>query len=222
MTPCVLFDLDETLLDRASSLRAFVQWQVDGMLRDQITNPAQFIQRFIQLDNGGKTWKDEVYSRLIEEFSIKHWAVTDLLQTYELCFCAFCVAREGIQSALEYLETCGIRMAIVTNGKSPFQERNARSLPEYRYFDAIVVSEAVGIRKPDLEIFQLACKTLSADIAESVFVGDNPIADIQGAKQAGMKTIYVPLEQRASPCVEADSTVSDLFELPGVLEKLLA
>jgi hypothetical protein len=36
MAACVLFDLDETVLDRTNSLEAFVHWQVNGMLRGQI------------------------------------------------------------------------------------------------------------------------------------------------------------------------------------------
>lgn len=108
MTACVLFDLDETVLDRTKTLTSFVQWQVDGMLRDQISDPAKFIQRFVQLDNGGKVWKDEVYSQLIEEYAIQHWTVSELLQCYELCFCAFSVARPGIRGALEHLKASKI------------------------------------------------------------------------------------------------------------------
>ena len=41
--------------------------------------------------------------------------------------------------------------------------------------------EQLGIRKPDRAIFELACEIVNADIRASVFVGDNPIADVKGA-----------------------------------------
>jgi len=221
MTVCVLFDLDETVLDRTVSLQKFVHWQAREMLRGQIFDPVAFEQRFIQLDNNGKVWKDRVYAQLIKEYSIENWTVSELLHSYELCFCAFCTTRPGIQSTLERLHTSKYPMAIVSNGKSPFQERNARSLPEHKYFDEIFVSDAVGIRKPDAKIFDLACETLGADIKRSVFIGDNPIADMRGAKNAGMRTIHVPLENPGIPCRDADSTVLNLFDLPEILDDLV-
>jgi putative hydrolase of the HAD superfamily len=132
------------------------------------------------------------------------------------------VPRPGIKSALEYLKKRGLAMAIVTNGKSPFQERNTRSLSEYVFFDSIFVSESIGIRKPDKAIFHLACESLQAEVSASVFVGDNPIADVEGAKQAGMKTIYVPTDNSVNSCVHADAVVTNLFDLPTELDKLLA
>lgn len=221
MANAVLFDLDETVLDRTASLKNFVQWQVDGMLYGQIDAPSNFVQRFIELDNNGKVWKDQVYRQLIEEYSIQHWAANELLQTYVLCFCSFCVPRADIHMSLEHLRNKAIRMGVVTNGKSPFQERNLRSLSESIYFDSVLVSEALGIRKPDSRIFELACKELNADLHSSIFIGDNPIADIRGAKNVGMKTIYVPKNNDAAPCSDADVTVVDLRNLPKAIDLLL-
>jgi len=203
------------------SLASFVNWQVRGMLSGQVDEPDAFVQRFIDLDDKGRVWKDQVYRQLIEEFAIEHWTVEELLQSYTLSFCAFCVPRAGIRQALEYLRQRKIPMAIVSNGKAVFQERNARALAEFRFFDAIFVSEVVGIRKPDKAIFTLACGSLLADLNESVFIGDNPVADIEGAKQAGMKTIFVPLNSQDSRCEHADVVVENLAELPARLSELL-
>ena len=46
----------------------------------------------------------------------------------------------------------------------------------------------MGLRKPDPEIFNLACKQLDVFPEQCVFIGDNELADIQGAKNVGMKT----------------------------------
>ena len=55
------------------------------------------------------------------------------------------------------------------------------------------MSEEVGVAKPDPAIFQRALGAIGAQPAETLFVGDNPVADIGGAQQLGMLTAWVHL-----------------------------
>ena len=96
----VIFDLDQTLLDRTKSLQNFLLWQCEGMLRPYIENREAFITRFVELDANGKLWKDKVYSALIEEFHLEEWSCAELLSVYESCFCAFSTPRPGVLEAL--------------------------------------------------------------------------------------------------------------------------
>lgn len=59
------------------------------------------------------------------------------------------------------------------------------------FFDVILVSEAVGWRKPHVKIFEEALKRLGVKAEETLYVGDSPDEDIKGAKQLGMKTVFV-------------------------------
>lgn len=213
-----LFDLDETLLDRSGSLRDFVTWQVSGMLKSSIDNKQLFVERFVELDQNGMVWKDKVYESLITEFGITEWSVDELLSVYELTFCAFCKPRDGAVAAVSKCREMGFKIGLVSNGKTPFQERNFNALGISELFDCVVVSEAVGLRKPDKKIFELACRLLDADINTSVFVGDNPIADIQGAKQAGMATLYVPVKREHELCDYADATFYEFSELVSFVD----
>jgi HAD superfamily hydrolase (TIGR01662 family) len=89
-----------------------------------------------------------------------------------------------------------------------------------KFFDVVVVSAAVNKRKPSPEIFQQALKKLSVDAAETVFVGDTVDADIKGAKDMGMKTIFI--ERRAQKEAEEicpDQTIKSLSELATALER---
>lgn len=210
-----LFDLDETLLDRTGSLRLFASWQAQEMLKNCGCNPSKFTERFLTLDEQGRVWKDRVYKQLVNEFGITGWSVDDLLNSYLLTFCAFCTPRHGAEKAvMEFKENC-YKIVLVTNGKTPFQERNFRALGLSHYFDDIVVSEAVGMRKPDKAIFELACNRVGANINESVFIGDNPVSDIEGAKKSGMQTIYTPAELDYPSCDFADLTVQSLSKIVG-------
>ena len=186
----VLFDLDETILDRTASLIDFANWQVQGMLQSDVADKSLFVNRFIELDAYGTVWKDKVYEILVNEFSITQWSVSELLTSYELCFSGFCKPKQGVVQAIEILKKQGYKIALVSNGKSPFQERNFRSLGISHLFDLVIVSGAVGLRKPDKAIFELTCLKLAVKSEESIFVGDNPHADIRGANTVGMNSIY--------------------------------
>jgi putative hydrolase of the HAD superfamily len=67
-----------------------------------------------------------------------------------------------------------------------------RKLGINRFFNAVLVSEEVGWRKPHTKIFEEALKRLEVTAEETVYVGDSPLEDIKGAKAAGMKTVFVP------------------------------
>jgi putative hydrolase of the HAD superfamily len=152
--------LPETLLDRAGSLHDFVTWQAQEMLRSSVKDENEFCRRFIELDSNGTVWKDQVYSTLVQEFNITDWSVSELLSSYELCLSGFCKLILDASNALKALHKNGYRLGVVSNGRSPFQERNFNALGVGDLFGAVVVSEAVGFRKPEPEIFQIACNAL--------------------------------------------------------------
>lgn len=214
-----LFDLDGTLLDRSGSLSDFVHWQASKQLGLDTNDVVQFTDRFLVLDQNGMVWKDRVYEALITEFSLGNWSVDDLLQSYVLTFCTFCKARKGAYTAINEFKSNGYKIGLVTNGKTPFQERNFNALGFNQLFDCVVVSDAVELRKPDRRIFEFACERVHADIHSSVFIGDNPIADVKGAKESGMKTIYVPTSEQYKDCAYADETHTDLDQLAGFVDR---
>lgn len=60
-----------------------------------------------------------------------------------------------------------------------------------KYFNAVVVSEENGWRKPSPHIFREALYRLQVNADEAVYIGDSPIEDIRGAKAAGLRTVFV-------------------------------
>ena len=88
-----------------------------------------------------------------------------------------------------------------------------------KLFDAIVVSGAVNKRKPSQEIFERTLKALGVSASETVFVGDTVDADIEGAKAAGMKAVYVQRRIEKADRVLPDQTIKSLSELPMALER---
>ena len=215
----MLFDLDETILDRSSSLQNFVSWQAHGMLQSEVNDKNLFTEKFIKLDAHGTVWKEKVYKTLVDEFSITGWSINELVTSYELCFSGFCQPKKGVIEAIKILKNTGKRLAVVSNGKSPFQERNFRSLGVSHLFDAVIVSEAVGLRKPEKAIFELVCDRPEVRPEESIFIGDNPLADIKGSKEVGMYSVYIPSHYGDS-CHDANIICTSFIDLPDMVENI--
>lgn len=214
----VIFDLDQTLLDRNASLSAFLLLQTSGMLKPDLQDPDGFVSRFVELDDNGRVWKDVVYRKLIEEFDLETWSMEELLAVYETRFCDFCVPRSDAEQAIRELSP-NYRLGLISNGKTPFQERNFQALGFSESFGSVLVSEAVGVRKPDPVIFRMGCSELGVRPEEAVYVGDNPTADIKGAQEAGLKAVFLTTDLNPT-CDHADATCSNLSKLPEIIGKL--
>jgi putative hydrolase of the HAD superfamily len=113
--------------------------------------------------------------------------------------------------------TC--KLGLVSNFTyAPVVHESLKKLGINKYFNTIVVSEEVGWRKPHKRIFEAALERLGVKAKEAVYVGDNPMEDIQGASAAGIKTIFVPSQFNSLTDLKVsgakpDITITDLEEL---------
>jgi putative hydrolase of the HAD superfamily len=94
------------------------------------------------------------------------------------------------------------------------------------YFEIILSSAAVGIRKPHPRIFEMALEALEATPSSVAMVGDTLGADILGAQNSGIFSIWitrradVPANRAHSDTINPDATVGSLREIPDLLEDL--
>jgi putative hydrolase of the HAD superfamily len=101
-----------------------------------------------------------------------------------------------------------------------------RRLDLNKFFNAVLVSEDVGWRKPHMKIFKEALKKLGTTPEETVYIGDSPLEDIKGAKALRMKTIFIPsqfysLKNLQESCQQPDLIVNDICELNKNLQFFL-
>jgi putative hydrolase of the HAD superfamily len=217
MIKSVIFDLDGTLLDRDASVEQFVSVQYDRLSKNLSHIPKKdYTAKFIELDCHGHVWKDKVYQALVSEFAIEGMSWQSLLEDYEMQFQFHCVPFQFLTEMLNELQKQGYLLGIITNGRSPFQARAIDGLGIRDYFDAILISEVEQVRKPQVEIFQRAMNRLGVLASDSVFIGDHPEADIVGAKNAMMKTIW-KRNLSWTEAKEADATIDELSEIPPIL-----
>lgn len=126
----------------------------------------------------------------------------------------------------ELLAWCAenVRMAIVTNGPSGHQRAKVRALGLEEWFPAnrVLVSEDLGVAKPDAEMFLHAAHALDATVDDCVFVGDSPANDVAGANAAGMPVVW--FDRRGISLVEGTTptwTVTREEEILPLLKTLL-
>jgi FMN phosphatase YigB (HAD superfamily) len=130
---------------------------------------------------------------------------------------------EGVQALLSRLRT-RFRLALVSN--YPCGKCIRDSLHEVGYaklFESVVVSGDVGLCKPHPKPFEQALSELGLSPTQCVYVGDNWLCDVQGAKRIGMRAIltteYTPY-QRITPepnDYEPDARITKIGELETLL-----
>jgi putative hydrolase of the HAD superfamily len=125
---------------------------------------------------------------------------------------------------LDQLREQGYALGLISNASDNTDVQTLVDKAGVRhYFDQILVSAAVGIRKPDPYIFQLALDHFAVQPEQAVMVGDTLAADVRGAQNIGMASVWITRraenpdnhEHRAS--VIPDASISTLAELPGLL-----
>ena len=117
---------------------------------------------------------------------------------------------------LEYLKQKDYKMHLITNGFESVQFKKIKNSGLQDYFIEVITSEASNSLKPHTDIFEYALRNAKATVAESIMIGDNESADIQGGINIGMDTIFVNHIQ-AIPTIPATYTITHLKELETIL-----
>lgn len=133
--------------------------------------------------------------------------------------------RPFARSTLERLRK-KYKLGIITNYTyAPLIHAGLSKLEIDDFFDLVLVSEAVGWRKPSPQIFREAMERLRVKAEEVIFVGDTPLEDIQGAQGVGMKTVFIPSQfnrladlERAS--LQADFVIEKLSDVLTILARI--
>jgi putative hydrolase of the HAD superfamily len=116
---------------------------------------------------------------------------------------------------LEYLKSKNYSMHLITNGFESVQFKKIKNSNIAQYFTEVITSEASNSLKPHKEIFDYALKVSNAKLETSIMIGDNESADIQGAINIGMDSIFVNHLQ-VVPTVPATHTITHLKELENI------
>lgn len=120
------------------------------------------------------------------------------------------------------------KLGLITNTVASREEHVRLALRRVnmeRYFDVIVTSVDVGLKKPDARIFLTALKAVKVSPNEAVMVGNRVSADVLGGNRVGMKTILFKWNERypeeiRSPLERPTRMIKSFKELPRVIAEL--
>jgi putative hydrolase of the HAD superfamily len=121
----------------------------------------------------------------------------------------------GTIEVLDYLKSKNYIMHLITNGFEDVQYGKLKNSNITNYFNQVVTSEKAMSLKPHAEIFNYALKAANAQIGESIMIGDNLDADISGAMNIGMDTVFVNHINETTN-LKPTYTVTNLFQLKDI------
>jgi putative hydrolase of the HAD superfamily len=211
-----VFDLDGTLFDRRETFRRHVELQARRLDRLFSHVGAAGLERIVALDANGTLPRNVFFQRVETELELPAGSAPRLRDDFEAHFPEDCAPAPHLHATLEALGAAGLKLGLITNGRIVMQSRKIAGLGIRQMLDAVVISEAARVRKPDPRIFALALKELNVEPARAVYVGDNPDADVAGAKESGLLAIW-KRDHFWHPSAEADWIIDDLEEIPPLV-----
>jgi YjjG family noncanonical pyrimidine nucleotidase len=190
----IFFDADDTLYDypraeRAALLACCREFAIavapEAFIAVYRRHNRDVWQEFERGETDQATLRVERFRRLGAELGLADLPF-DLLSTFYLEVLSG--QAQLLPGALELVRELAKKfpLALVTNGIAAVQNRRFAASPITPYFHSIVISEEVGIAKPDPRIFAPALEKLGVDAADVLYVGDSVSSDMAAARNAGM------------------------------------
>lgn len=186
----VIFDLDGTLVDnRASFAKAYQAMcaRNPSLFEPQDTEAEQLLVRFYR-----SSFSEESYRALCNHLARCSLPPIDRLhEEWSMTYAENAVLLPHAAETVDYLHKKGYKIGLLTNGNSARQWAKIHSCGLFSYFDHIVVSGDQPFEKPNPAIYEMSLKGLGVTASEALFVGDTVDTDINGAKRAGIDSVWL-------------------------------
>ncbi|HEN3635844.1 TPA: pyrimidine 5'-nucleotidase [Yersinia enterocolitica] len=190
----ILFDADETLFhfDAYQGLKLmFSRFNVDFSVQD--FDHYQLVNKPLWVDyQDGKISAAELQSTRFEMWAEKlDVTATRLNSEFLIAMADICSLLPGARELVDALSG-KVNMGIITNGFTELQTIRLERTGLKNIFSPLIISEQVGVAKPDVAIFEHAFNLMNNPAKENILmVGDNLHSDIQGGINAGIDTCWL-------------------------------
>ena len=216
----ILFDLDNTLFDREAAFRGVAEDFFDEHLLGVTFLPrADAVALMVEWDDDGYSDRQEMRERWVAEWPEAGLDFDAFNGWYRQAMDRRSLPDAAVNDFLARLNAQGMPWGIVTNGNGRNQRAKCKSTGLAALTAFTIVSEEQGYAKPDPRIYQDAMSALGlASPGDVLFVGDNPVTDIDGARAFGMRTAWVSRgKQFPAELQPPDHVVERVLDLAGVL-----
>lgn len=205
---CIFFDLDHTLWDYETNSREAL-FDLYGAFRLHERGVAVFddfhlkfrevnVALWAQYDRGlitSDVIRKERFRQIFASFDVYDDQLCDKISVEYLAICPMKPhVMPGAVETLEYLSQ-SYKLTVITNGFDEIQHVKLASGRISHFFDHLITSQRAGHKKPAREIFEFALQLNGISASEAIMIGDNPIIDIGGARNASLDAILFNPEQ---------------------------
>ncbi|CAM4022672.1 HAD family hydrolase [Lederbergia lenta] len=189
----MLFDLDDTLLDRDQAVDKLFSLILANCYKEvEYPSKGKMLKRFKEYDKScyGDNNKTKVLEPFFDEFPPNDRIPTHSIQDFWNTNFPYCFSVS--QQTVNIIDSIKrhVKVAIITNGTTQRQKAKIINTNLNRYFDTIIISEEVGFSKPDKRIFELALNRLEVPAESALFIGDDMEKDIGGCQNININGIW--------------------------------
>lgn len=226
----IIFDLDHTLWDFEKNsdetlTYLFEQYSMSQLfkvtLQDFLNVYREINHQLWHLYNQHKVTKEQLrvdrFRMLFQRF---HYENDELAADLDRDYIAICPEKPHLMAGaidiLEYLMD-SYEIHLLTNGFIETQSRKIKASKIDAFINSMTTSECSGFKKPDRKMFKYKLNKIGAPHQECLMVGDNPKADILGAKQVGIDQVYFNPSGDYLPKLKPTFEIRELQELRGFL-----
>lgn len=190
--PLLMFDLDNTLVDRAGAYRAWAASLVAERGVDPTSHRGSaLVDAMVAADGDGHRPKPEVGADLTVLLGLSPAQSADIVRVLRAGVVRHLALASGCADALRATRAAGWTPFIVSNGVTRQQETKIHDLGLDALVDGWVISGEAGVEKPDPRIIQIASERAGVPLTGAWLVGDSAEADVAGAHAAGVRSVYL-------------------------------
>lgn len=225
----VLFDIDDTLVDlNGASIQGFHQMTArdfahlslglrERIARDYADDAAGAYERYMA---GELTFLGQRAERIMRAYQLANVPVPrgegmdSWSAEYEQAVRSLWEPYSDVHDCLDSLDALGIPYGAVSNNVESYQ-RDKLIASGLSRIEILVGSDTAGAPKPDPRPFHEGCKLLGTLPGSTLYVGDNPINDVQGARSAGLQGILI--NRATDHKSESGQSIGNLAELGAII-----
>lgn len=224
----VIFDADDTIIDHKECEKKALQYLFDK-IKKEYKNEYQDI--FRPLDS--KLWDDVIKGNSVippekvpeYRFEIFFKQININYHNYDLAnrlfkkgFANTSSLTKNAYEVIKYLYENKYKIYVITNGIVELQKPRIRNSLVSPYISDIIVSEEVGVSKPNRRIFDILLKKTNLKTDEVIMIGDNLEKDIKGAQNANIISIwYNPNNENNNTNIIPNYQIKNLIEIQELL-----
>lgn len=156
---------------------------------------------------------EKVFNKLFNQKGVKATKeeIAEICTAFRCFSTVYIKLYDGVIDLLETLKSKGKGVFLLSNAQRGFTENELNMFDLKKYFDGIVISSDEECSKPDKHYYDILIERYNLNRNETIMVGNDYISDIKGAKEAGLKSLYI--HQSISPKIKgkllADYKVMD-------------